>query len=507
MFYSKKPATNFTKQRWVADAARSSTAATGGASPPISCRPPASTRWDALLRTERDDTQLRLGGNGIAGGAALDRRRRRALLRDGRARRCATADPDALFFGDRLPIYYDPVAVRAEARHVDAIAINYNVDSPDGWIAPYFFDGLRQLTGGKPVLISEWFFAAHENRTGNRNNGHLMTVETQAERAARRRRRGARTSPAIPEIVGHRTGSSITTIRSAAAPTARITISASSISTNQPYEAAGRGARRRQPRAAGDPRRARAPMPRAEPRDVRRARTPRIDPPHRSLVDWPKPAALLPPLKPAPRRGRLRRGLSRRGASRASRSRRSARITTISTCWPMTAPFRSSEAYRIELDVDAGAGPRRFTLYFMPPRTKARPDHPPMAAQLCAGAPAEHGDNGCAAVPGARGALFRRRPAAHRRRGAAAVVARSASTARRPAAASRSRSPPRPGTARAGCRCRDCRRPRLGRARGAGSEMRLGGASPDAFEARQEDAPHLGGTGCGARGDKSAAFQ
>ena len=32
------------------------------------------------------------------------------------------ADPDALFFGDRLPIYYDPAAVRAMAPHVDAIA-------------------------------------------------------------------------------------------------------------------------------------------------------------------------------------------------------------------------------------------------------------------------------------------------------------------------------------------------------------------------------------------------
>ena len=48
------------------------------------------------------------------------------------------ADPDALYFGDRLPIYYDPAAVRAMAPHVDAIATNYNVDSGDGWIARLF---------------------------------------------------------------------------------------------------------------------------------------------------------------------------------------------------------------------------------------------------------------------------------------------------------------------------------------------------------------------------------
>src|SRR5713101_1334663 len=92
------------------------------------------------------------------------------------------ADRHALNFGDRLQIYYDPEAVRAMAPYVDVVATNYDVDSPDGWIARYYFDGLRQLTGNKPVLISEWFFAAHENRTGNRNNGHLMTVQTQAQR-------------------------------------------------------------------------------------------------------------------------------------------------------------------------------------------------------------------------------------------------------------------------------------------------------------------------------------
>ena len=92
------------------------------------------------------------------------------------------ADPDALILGDRLPIYYDPVAVRAMVQHVDVISTNYNVDSPDGWLARYFFDGLRQLAPGKPILISEWFFAADENRSGNLNNGHLMTVPTQTER-------------------------------------------------------------------------------------------------------------------------------------------------------------------------------------------------------------------------------------------------------------------------------------------------------------------------------------
>src|SRR5262249_10868948 len=112
-----------------------------------------------------------------------------------------SADPDALFFGDRLPIYYDPAAVRAMAPHVDAIATNYNAASGVGWSADYYSDGLRKLSGGKPELVTEWFFAARDNRTGNRNNGHLMTVATQDERAA-----GAAAAvanfAAIPELVG-----------------------------------------------------------------------------------------------------------------------------------------------------------------------------------------------------------------------------------------------------------------------------------------------------------------
>src|SRR5207249_3465677 len=74
-----------------------------------------------------------------------------------------------------------PAANRTKQRLVALLREHYAGD----WdrFARYYFEGLRQLTGGKPVLVSEWFFAAGENRSGNRNNGHLMTVGTQAERA------------------------------------------------------------------------------------------------------------------------------------------------------------------------------------------------------------------------------------------------------------------------------------------------------------------------------------
>jgi hypothetical protein len=144
--------------------------------------PPDVSSFEDLLRRSRRTPYLRPGGAGIRvvrrwTGIVAERYYRsvRRALHD--------ADPDALVFSDRLPIYYDPAAVRAMVPYVDAVATNYNIDSPDGWIARYYFDGLRRLTGGKPVLVSEWFFAASENRSGNRNNGHLMAVATQEERA------------------------------------------------------------------------------------------------------------------------------------------------------------------------------------------------------------------------------------------------------------------------------------------------------------------------------------
>lgn len=119
------------------------------------------------------------------------------------------AHPGALVLGDRLPLYYHQDAIRAMGENIDVISTNYNVDVPDGWVAPYYFNGLRMLSG-KPVLVTEFFFAAEENRSGNLNEtarnahpkpGHLMTVATQEERA-----RGAaaalRNMASFPNVVG-----------------------------------------------------------------------------------------------------------------------------------------------------------------------------------------------------------------------------------------------------------------------------------------------------------------
>ena len=176
---------------------------------------PGTASFDDLLAS-RAAPRLRPGGNGIEAvraWTAIVAARYYSAMREA----LRAADPEALYLGDRLPIYYDPDAVRAMAPHVDAISVNYNVDTADGWIAPYFFDGLRDLSGGKPVLVTEWFYAAAENRSGNLNRtgppregaearisnnrnrtGHLMTVATQQERA-RGAGRAAQLLAAAPE--------------------------------------------------------------------------------------------------------------------------------------------------------------------------------------------------------------------------------------------------------------------------------------------------------------------
>jgi hypothetical protein len=397
VFYSMQPASSATKQRWVA-LLRRHYAADWARFAADFVPPKGVDSWRGLLET-RGMTRMRPGGAGIRAVREWTGIVARHYYRLAAAA-IRAADPDALYFGDRLPIYYDPAAVRAMAPYVDAIATNYNVDGSDGWIAHYYFDGLRQLSGGKPVLVSEWFFAARQNRTGNRNNGHLMTVETQSERAA-----GAaaatRNFAAIPAVVGaqwfqyydHPKGGrpdgedydfGLVDINDR--PYRRLTADLASANRQVPeihaLSAASSGP------AAGV-----FVVPRA--RIALRAR---------SLADWPKPASLLPPLEPSP-------GAVPFGEAYLSWSEQGLALATIGQDYfdidllAYDGPFPLADAYRVELGVDFGAGPRRFTLFFIPPHTKVH-DYPEMRAELCRG-PAERAIRfGCAPVGGAQAVYF-----------------------------------------------------------------------------------------------------
>jgi hypothetical protein len=123
-----------------------------------------------------------------------------------------------------------------------------------------------------------------------------------------------------------------------------------------------------------------------------------------SLSDWPKPASLLPALVPSP-------GAVDFGEVYLSWSDQGLALATIGQDYfdidllAYDGAFPLGEAYRVELGVDAGAGPHRATLFFIPPRTKVK-DHPPMSALLCAGTAAAAIRSGCTPVPGAEAVYF-----------------------------------------------------------------------------------------------------
>jgi len=399
VFYSAKPANSFTKQRWV-DLLRRHyeddwTRFTADFLPPAGV-----DSWEALLAaTER--TRMKPGGAGIQvvrewTGIAAEHYYTLA------ERAIRAADPEALYFGDRLPIYYDPAAVRAMAPHVDAIATNYNVDSGDGWIADYFFDGLRKLTGGKPVLISEWFFAARENRTGNRNNGHLMTVATQSERAV-----GAAAATlnfaAIPEIIGAHWFQYYDHPKGGRGDGEDYDFGLVDID-DQPYQrltADLATANRRAPEVHATATASAEPATTARTFVVPHAAISIDD---HSLADWPKPASLLPRLTPSP-------GAVEFGDTYLSWSARGLALATIGQdyfdidLFSYDGAFPLIDAYRVELGIDIGGAPRRFTMFFIPPRTK-RHDYPEMAAQLCAGSAQQSIAMGCVEINGAKATYF-----------------------------------------------------------------------------------------------------
>lgn len=94
------------------------------------------------------------------------------------------ADPNHLILGDRYACWYSQPVARAAGEFVDVVSTNYDTFAPQGWASPFYVESLHRLAR-KPVMISEMYFAANENRSGDRNrHGPYMTVGTQEDRAA-----------------------------------------------------------------------------------------------------------------------------------------------------------------------------------------------------------------------------------------------------------------------------------------------------------------------------------
>ena len=359
----------------------------------------------ARRRRHRGDPRVGRG----TGGAVLQRHARRVARR--RSRGALSRRPAA-----------DLLRPRRGARHgavVDAISVNYNVDAADGWIAPYFFAGLRDLSGGKPVLITEWFYAAAENRSGNLNRtgapradaqqrisnnrnrtGHLMTVATQEERA-RGAGRAARLLAAVPNAIGVHWFQYTDEPPGGRADGEDYDFGLVDVD-DRPYEglvAALRDSNRMARQEAGPDRRAAATAARGETVLPRAD----IDAASENLADWPKAASLLP----------MHAGPSEVpfGDVHLAWDERGLFLATISMDYyapELLGPLRQfprSEAFRIALAVDAGGGPQRVELRVVPQEvvhTGLQETKLSFGAQVCRW---QAGD-GCAAVPGASAHYF-----------------------------------------------------------------------------------------------------
>jgi hypothetical protein len=273
-------------------------------------------------------------------------------------------DPSRLVMGDRLPLYYNQDAVLASRGFLDVLSTNYNVDTPDGWVAPYYFEGLEKLTN-TPVLVSEFFFAANENRSGNVNNGHLMHVATQAERAT-----GAaaavRHFAAFPNVAGIHWFQYYDEPSGGRGDGEDFNMGLVDIH-NAPYEKllaamvpANRQAQALHAASAGQ---AVPPQPAVVP--IRRAAVP-VSPTDAGLADWPdKAGTRLPWFRlPAPYVpfGDVHLSWSQDGLNLFHLAQNYADLFLLA----YEGEFPISETYQLQIEADAGAGLRRFAVCLLP---------------------------------------------------------------------------------------------------------------------------------------------
>jgi hypothetical protein len=95
-----------------------------------------------------------------------------------------TYDSRGLILGDRYQSFYYPEVAQASASSVDVVSMNLNAAWNDGTFPRCYLDTLHALSG-RPVVVSEFYLCAEQNRTGDKNaSSTFPVVVTQKERAA-----------------------------------------------------------------------------------------------------------------------------------------------------------------------------------------------------------------------------------------------------------------------------------------------------------------------------------
>jgi hypothetical protein len=72
---------------------------------------------------------------------------------------------------------------KAAGKYADVVSTNLNADWNDGTFSPFYLPSLHRMAG-KPLMITEYYVAATQNRSGNTNDSSgFLAVRTQEERA------------------------------------------------------------------------------------------------------------------------------------------------------------------------------------------------------------------------------------------------------------------------------------------------------------------------------------
>jgi len=86
--------------------------------------------------------------------------------------------------GDRYQSFYYPEVGRASGSSVEVVSMNLNAAWNDGTFPRFYLDTLHELSD-RPVIVSEFYMCAEQNRTGDRNlTSTFPVVATQKQRAA-----------------------------------------------------------------------------------------------------------------------------------------------------------------------------------------------------------------------------------------------------------------------------------------------------------------------------------
>ena len=110
-------------------------------------------------------------------------------------------DKNHLYLGDRYIQWYPQEVARAAGKYVDVVSTNYGADWTSGNLSRFYLENLHAITS-KPILITEFYFCAMDNRSGNKNTKHIFpTVDTQGEREAGFQR-NLSTLVQLPYVIG-----------------------------------------------------------------------------------------------------------------------------------------------------------------------------------------------------------------------------------------------------------------------------------------------------------------